>query len=370
MQIAHLYLARLPGRINGVLRSISALAATQRELGHDVTIYLVDADGITQGIFGEMPVVRAPTPIRGGRRVLDDLAAGTPTVLHLHEVMRPQHARVARHAVGIDLPYVVTVHGGLAPDNLRRYGYKKRPYGSLIERHFLARAAAIVALTEVERSEVERFVGDRTPRVHVIPNSGNPTLLDGPGWNPDPTGRPQVVTLGRYDVRQKGLDVLADVARRLPEVDFVVYGEQCHNEPARTRDLLRMAPANYRLAPPVEDEAKFDLLRRAAAFAMPSRWEGLSMSLIEALSMGTPTAVSEYIGTGMRYPERDLGLVLPSAPTAAARRLGHFIDDSRRRVEVSERSRTFAREHFDPVAVATRMIDVYAEIVDLSATRP
>ena len=172
-----------------------------------------------------------------------------------------------------------------------------------------------------------------------------------------------MVTLCRYDVRQKGLDRLAAIAAQTPDVDFVVYGEQDKNEPELTERLRRSAPSNFELRPPVFGATKQAVLAQARMFILPSRWEGLSLSLAEALAVGVPCAVSREIAGTIPFEDRGLGLVLDENPLTASGQLTAALDDHDRLHAWSRAGATFATSAFEPHAIADQTLAAYAKVV-------
>jgi glycosyltransferase involved in cell wall biosynthesis len=272
---------------------------------------------------------------------------------------------VARRLHELGIPYVISPHSGYAPESLARRQLLKRPYTHLVERRFVAAAGAASCLTEAERDDLRRFSPGFRGRAVVVPN-----VVDGAGmarpWAPPSAGRPQLVTLCRYDVRQKGLDRLAALARCCPEMDFVVHGEQDKNEAFLTDRLRRLAPPNFFLRPPVFGADKEAVLAGAGMFLLLSRWEGLSMSLVEALAAGVPCAVSTYVGRTLPALGDGAGLVLDGNPASAASQLRAVVGDPSRMLAMSAAGRAYAAATFEPEKVARQSLECYRGVMAAS----
>ncbi len=100
------------------------------------------------------------------------------------------------------------------------------------------------------------------------------------------------VCLGRV-TRQKGQDVLLaawpEVRRQCPAAQLCIVGDG---------DLLpalrRCAPPGVRFVPPVTDPRPW--YAAADVMVLPSRWEGLSLTLLEALASGCCVVVADIPG--------------------------------------------------------------------------
>jgi glycosyltransferase involved in cell wall biosynthesis len=151
-----------------------------------------------------------------------------------------------------------------------------------------------------------------------------------------PADAPLVVSVARHEY-QKGLDVLlratAEVLAHIPKLRVVVVGRPGNQtaELERMRDELGLGRV-VTLAGTRDDV--LDVLAAADAFVLPSRWEGHSGALVEAMAMRTPIVVSDIAafrevlgsGAGLFAAVGDRGALaaairatLADAPAAAAR---------------------------------------------------
>lgn len=369
-RVWHVYLVGDLGSVNGVVQIAGRLVEAQRRRGVDADLFVAARHAAAVAVpDGARPWVHAkPSTAAMVRHLQSRLRMGDrPDLVHFHEVFRPPHRVLATSLGRIGVPYVVTAHAGLAPENRQRGRAKKGIYGALVERRFLRRAGALCVNSEMERDHAHRYLGEPTtagaPEIAVIANALDAGLLAATPWDaPSDVVRPQVVTLCRYDVRQKGLDTLAELARSLPEVDVVVHGEQCKNEPGRTDALRASAPPNFFLAPPVHGEAKLAALRHASLFIQPSRWEGLSAALQEALGLGVPVAVSAFVGRTAPVLEAGAGVVLDDDLPAAAAQVRRLLDDRARLVAMGIGARRLAQTAYAPSAVAEAHFQCYSRV--------
>lgn len=192
------------------------------------------------------------------------------------------------------------------------------------------------------------------PRVDVtvIPNGIDAALKIAP----EPDGA-HPCFLGRLAV-QKGVDVLL---RAIAETDLVVdiYGDG----PALHE--LRAQAAAFGVA----DRAVFHgvtgdpraVLRRASMLVLPSRAEGMSNAVLEAMAEGRAVVATDIPGMREVVEPGKTGLLVPGEnPVALARALTTLQDEPARRRTLGKNGHARARADFQPAALHERMFAVYA----------
>ena len=178
----------------------------------------------------------------------------------------------------------------------------------LVERH---------QLTDEMRGRIHVFsapVDARVPVASVPPR--------------DPTRRPQIFWAGRFD-RQKRVDLVFEIARRLPDVDFRMWGEAVLTAPG-----LGGPPGNVRLEGTYGQLGDIELAA-ADAWLYTSAWDGVPSQLLEVAMTGIPIVGTRVGGTGevlvdgLSWPVDAVDD--PEAYVAALREVIDDPDEARRR---------------------------------------
>ncbi len=128
-------------------------------------------------------------------------------------------------------------------------------------------------------------------RLHVFRAPVDPDVPVAPEPAAGPDRPPQVFWAGRFD-RQKRIDLAFEVARRMPDVSFRIWGE-----PVLHMGGVGTPPPNAVLAGPYAHFSDLDL-GAADAWLYTSRWDGVPSQLLEVAMTGVPLVASEVGGTG------------------------------------------------------------------------
>jgi L-malate glycosyltransferase len=231
------------------------------------------------------------------------------------------------------------------------------------------RADRFVALNPAVRHELET-AGVDPVRIVDIPN--------GVAWGPSRDGHTlhdpaRLVFVGRLH-EQKGLDTLFAAVARLIERDAVGRVELRLVGDGPLADELRRTVRELGIADTVAFRGvRDDVLAEMCAadvFVLPSRAEGLSNSLLEALSTGTPCVVTDLPGNRAVVEHEHSGLVVPvdDAP-ALARALGEVLASGPLRQQLGTAGRARVHDRFTVDRVAERYLELYADLLREHAHR-
>ena len=180
-------------------------------------------------------------------------------------------------------------------------------------------------------------------------------LLPGSAGETEPVGLPNgpFVLYAGDDGAHKGLDVLLDAWRALPDITLVV---------ATTRPLRRPLPAGV-VGTSLARGAMPAAWRRASLAVVPSVWpEPFGMVAMEALAAGTPVVASRVGGLPEIVRDGIDGLlVAPADPHALAAAVRELLADGARRAAMAAAARAGAAR-FAPDAVVDAVDAVYASV--------
>jgi glycosyltransferase involved in cell wall biosynthesis len=257
-------------------------------------------------------------------------------------------------------PCVYTVHGY---HFLHRPPWQRR-LGTLAERATGRRADAVAFVCEHDRQLAARWglvPRRKTARViwNGIPLARVPAAHDAP---------PRSVGFCARLTRQKDPLLALEVAALLAPKGFrftFIGGGELEAEIRRRRDALHLQDCVHLLGA-VSRERALDALGRVQIVLLTSRWEGLPITLIEAMQMGIPVVAARVSGIPELVEHGRSGLLVDGRGaadfSAAVERLAAE-DDLRRRLVQAARERV---QQFDLATTEARYWELYAELAGAS----
>jgi glycosyltransferase involved in cell wall biosynthesis len=366
----------------GLPAVVPRLAAAQAARGcevHLVTYRGRERNGATDASLNRIPhfekverhELKAPSRLerltaRQARRYLVRLAARVD-VLHLHGVWDPIVKAAAGAAQSTSRPYAVMPHGMLDPWSLQQSAAKKRIALSLGYRKMLARACFLHALNPEERKLIEPLA--LPCPVEVIPNGVfleevEPLPVRGTfhAGHPRLQGAPYVLFLGRLH-HKKGLDYLAEafaqLTRRHAHVRLVVAGPDGGDRERFEQRVQSLAISEkVHVVGPLYGPEKIAALVDAECFCLPSRQEGFSLAITEALACGVPPIISEPC----HFPEvaeAGAGEVVPLEAGAIAAALDRVLSDPQRRERMGVAGQKLVAMRYTWPRVAAQTLEAY-----------
>jgi glycosyltransferase involved in cell wall biosynthesis len=273
---------------------------------------------------------------------------GRPAVVHTHDRRALFYAAPAARLARV--PWVVhTRHGRDAHATPRQIA---------MLRH-LARMANRFVCVSGEIGELSRAQGVAPSRLRTILNGIDIDRFRFIG--PDPAG--PVVTVARLSPEKDVANLVraaAIAAERAPNLRVeVAGGGACRADLDRLAAELGVADRVAFLGE-VRDVAA--VLRRASLFVLPSRSEGIPLTVLEAMARGLPVVATRVGGLPEVIEDGRTGLLVPPAdPAALARAIVEVLDDPRRGDDMGHAGRRRVERCFDVRRMVEQYEDTYLE---------
>ncbi len=344
--------------------------------GHEVTV-------ITRGSWRQQPV----EALDGIRLFRVRFLPVYPFHVHVHGVfvnrllkkLRPELDVVHLHTplvppVKTSVPIMTTFHTPMKADirsvemvNLYALAVKlQAPVSYRVERKLLARSKLLATVSRSVAGELAEY-GTRPEVVEVI-GQGVDNVLFAPARGEAETGETYILNVGRLAYR-KGLFDLVQcaefVCQRYPDVKFVVVGKG----PIEAK--LRRAVAGMGL------EGKFDfpgyinhsrhslvrMYQRAAVYVQASHYEGLPITLLEAMACGCPVVATAVSGNLDAISSGENGILVPAkSPSEMAEAILQLLGNQELSNRLGQAARRTVEEGFTWDVVADRLMSCYERL--------
>lgn len=265
-----------------------------------------------------------------------------PDIVHLHSSKMGAIGRIVFNPKSV----VYTVHGF---DSIRK-GFRKFLF---VEKLLKNRAARIVGVSEYDvLSLAEENIESN---VELVYNGVIDHTLDQNSFNYNDniglslqeikdTYQKVVMCIARISP-QKKFDLFLDIAKLKKDVAFVWLGN---------KDKIEDLPPNVFCLG--ESQAAYFYLKYADVFILPSNYEGLPMSILEALSFGVPVVASS-VGGITEVLDGYNGFAVDNEPSLFVDKIEYILNS-----EILPQMKKNARKSFEDKFTIDKMVEKYAYI--------
>jgi len=301
-----------------------------------------------------------------GRRLLRQVLKQASFV-HIHGVWEPFLVHASKLARAAKVPYCVCPAGMLDHWSLAQKSWKKKIALRFCYKRMLNNAAFLHVLNVDEVTAIEPL-DLRSPKL-VIPNgvfSEEFDPLPEKGLFKQemslPPDRRYILFLSRLHYK-KGLDILAMafavICEMYADVDLVIAGPDGGAED-EFMSLVEKFGIEHRVhvVGPIYGQMKIGAMVDAECFCLPSRQEGFSMAITEALACGTPVVITDQC----HFPEvstADAGIIVPVDAVEVAKALAVVLNDSAWARQMGQNGRQLVLQQFTWPAIADATLRGY-----------
>jgi glycosyltransferase involved in cell wall biosynthesis len=363
------YPPHVGGGVEAVVREVATRLAST---GHDVMVATLGRgdwpstevrDGVHIRRFPSvrldrltgMEITVSLHALNGVRRALEEFA---PDLVNAHHQYFTTTGPALSAARKLGIHTVLTLHIATLDSFGGWRGAMARSYGSTIGKRLVARAEAIVAVSEAVARSVARRPGQV---VRVIPNG-----VDLERFYPDPTREPgsRVVFVGRL-IANKGPDVAIEAFRivreRAPGATMVMVGR------GPMGDALRRQARETGL----EEAITFlglqndvsGILRESDIFVRPSEVEGMPLTILEAMATGLPVVACDVGGVAEVVNAGVTGhVVSPGSTREVAGAILDLITDKRKAAAMGAAGLRRVQEGFSWEATTAANLELFEEL--------
>lgn len=286
-----------------------------------------------------------------------------PDIVVFHECYRIQYIKIAKELKEIGVPYVIIPHGELSNNAQKKKWLKKKVANLLIFNWFINGACGIQLLSETELKNTKfgrnKFIGTNGI---TIPKRKKEKFSQ---------GGLKFIYIGRLDVYHKGLDLMIQGIARCAEYlrnnrcTFDIYGPDILGRLEQVKKIVKDNQVEdiIKLHNPVFGEEKERLLLEADIFIQTSRFEGMPMGILEALSYGIPCFITEGTTVRSLIEENGAGWGAMTSVESISDTLYNLQATNEGLEIMSRNARHIAEQYFDWSSVANTTIERYESLI-------
>lgn len=286
-----------------------------------------------------------------------------PDLAIFQECYRPVYLSIAKNLKRNGIPYIIVPHGELGREAQKKKYLKKKAANLLLFNRFTEHSAAIQCLSKREFEETafgkNKFIGTNGV---VIPKEKKEEFS---------SAGVKIVYVGRLDAYHKGLDLLLEAVRLSKQIlidhgcKIELYGPDYAGRFDHVQSLIQenevqdLVSLNHEIV----GTDKVKKLLEADIFVQTSRFEGMPLGILEAMSYGLPCLVTEGTAVGEIVSEAHAGWVAKTNAQDIANRLVDAVNDRSEWGEYGENGRKAVQERYSWDIVAADAVRYYKSIL-------
>lgn len=285
-----------------------------------------------------------------------------PDLVVFHEVYVFKFLKIAKNLKKNNIKYVIVPHGELRVEAQRKKHTKKAIANLLLFNKFIKGAAAIQCLSEKEKESTyfkgNKFIGTNGIDIPAIKSVGSKL------------GKIIFTYIGRFEVYVKGIDLLLRAIALITDFlidsncEFYLYGPDILGRGDEIRTMINDYGVNslVHLNQEVEGSEKESVLIGSDVFIQTSRFEGMPMGILEAMSYGIPVLITEGTTLGEYVKKYNAGWVADTTCQSIAKQIEFAVKEKNFSLK-GENGLRLVFENFEWGNVASCAIEKYNEIV-------
>jgi glycosyltransferase involved in cell wall biosynthesis len=365
MKIAYIVLKGMPlgGGIEKYTEEVGSRLAAK---GHEVVAYTMRHYGAKDGVYRGMRIKTVPTLKRKSlEKILASFLAALAQcgernvdIVHFHAFGPAMFSFIPRL---IGRRVVVQGHG--IEWRRSRWGAGGRLFLRFMEMPSVRFPHAVTVVSEVQRKYLNEKYGIEST---CIPTGINPPQFEAPDIIKNEyglEGNDYILFAARL-VREKGAHYLIEAYRRLgTDLKLVIAGDARHEDEYKA-ELKKLVQGNEEIVFTgfVTGKKLHELYSNCYLFVLPSEVEGLSTALLEAMSYGNCTLISDIPenleaqgGIGFSFKSKSV--------EDLSQKLGMLLDDRATVDSMKGKAREHVLENYSWDGIAERFENFYKDVL-------
>ena len=289
-----------------------------------------------------------------------------PDLVVFQEFYRKEYISISRELRDKNIPYLIIPHGELRKEAQETKKIKKYIANATVFKPFINGAIAIQCLSE---REYENTLFGKSK--FIIPNGVRIPERRKEVFSSDNI---KFVYIGRLDYFVKGIDLLIEAIDSIREIFednkciLDIYGPDKIGRADHIQKLIKEANLDgfVKLHNPVFGEAKERILLDSDVFVQTSRFEGMPLGILEAMSYGIPCLITKGTSLGECVEQENAGWVAENTSESIANSFLKCIKEKGRFSDYGMNGRKCINDRFSWNEITTKTIEMYKNLIDRS----
>lgn len=293
-----------------------------------------------------------------------------PDIVVFHGIYKYDYISIYKELIKQNIPYIIIPHGGLTKQAQKIKKIKKIVANAILFNKFIKKANYIQFLSKKEKEYSSKF-----DRKSFILGNGiyvPEKLLK--QYNEKKEFK--ILYIGRYDIYQKGLNVLADAVKLINKdiknknITINLYGpinkqERTYKKAMKLKSIIR----KYKIGDIVKmndaayEKEKEEILLSSDIFIQLSKSEGQPLGIMEAMAYGLPCIVTEGTTFKEIIEKNKCGYTVELDKKNISNQILYIIENHEELSKMSKNAYKYAKENFEWNKILKESIEKYKEII-------
>jgi len=344
---------------SGIGEVVLRLKKEQTQLGHCVYLFLISKQ-LTPELNNNDLIVTNLADFK------NNISNILPDVVVFHSLYKFQYILYSRILIKSNIPYLIQPHGGTTIENAEKSKYKKLLANLFLFNKFISRSSAIIYLNENEK---EKSVFKNLKSNYIIIPNGVDIYKNLQDNRQNNTKLLNILFLARIDIHHKGIDLLLQALNYLDskhlldqfQISFYGYGDNKSIEYLNKKISMIASNVSYKGA--IWGTEKIKAYLNSDIYILTSRYEGMPMSILEALSFGIPCIITNQTNMTNIIKEFNCGWITDDNYLSIANTILYAIKDLKENKTEYKINSLRAAKEFDWKEIAKLSINQYILVI-------